>query len=138
MTAVHVAIGILALALMAAAAVLGLFSWWRVRRSRAFWVLLRAAQLVTILEVVDGGVAYLTGRHPSGLHVSLIGEQFRLSSAQMVLDARGLASSAEVGRLPAGEQQVIVQSIIQREIGVMALAALVCVVLLVRAATVVH
>jgi hypothetical protein len=144
-SAVHVAIGVLALVLMAAAGLLGAWSWWRVRRSPMFWRLLRAAQLVTIVEVIDGGIDYLTGRHPQGLHilygvlplvVSLIGEQFRISAAQMVLDARGFESSADVGRLPADEQQVIVASILQREIGVMALAALVNVVLLVRAATV--
>ena len=56
----------------------------------------------------------------------------------MVLDARGFESAQAVGRLPAIEQQDVVRAIVRREIGVMALAALVIVVLLLRAATVVH
>jgi hypothetical protein len=68
------------------------------------------------------------------LLVALIAEQFRISSAQMVLSARGFESAQEVGRLPEDEQRVLAMSIVQREIGVMALAALVNVVLLARAA----
>jgi hypothetical protein len=52
----------------------------------------------------------------------------------MVLTARGFETAQEVGGLPADEQRVIALSIVQREIGVMALAALVNVVLLARAA----
>jgi hypothetical protein len=43
-----------------------------------------------------------------------------------------------VGLLPAAEQQQLVRSIVRRELGVMALAALVMFVLLGRAAMVVH
>jgi hypothetical protein len=52
----------------------------------------------------------------------------------MVLDRRGFQSTAEVGRLPESEQRVVVVSILQRELGVMVLAALVIFVLLIRAA----
>ena len=61
-------------------------------------------------------------------------EQLRIASAQMVLDARGLQSAAEVGELPESEQRLVVTTIVQRELGVMVLAALVIVVLLARAA----
>jgi hypothetical protein len=85
----------------------------------------------------------LLGHKPSSLHViygllpllvSFIAEQLRLASAQMVLDAQGYESSAEVGKLPSDEQQAVVLAIVQREMGVMAIAALVVVVLLARAA----
>jgi hypothetical protein len=108
-----------------------------------FWVLLRAGQACTVLSVALGGVAQLTGRHAPGLHilygvlpllVSFIAEQLRLVSAEMVLGARGFESAEEVGRLPGDEQRLVALAIIQREIGVMTLAALVMVVLLARAA----
>ena len=52
----------------------------------------------------------------------------------MVLDSRGFESAAEVGELPDDEQRSVVTAIVQREMGVMTLAALVIVVLLARAA----
>ena len=72
------------------------------------------------------------------LAVSFLGEQLRIASAQMVLDCRGFESAAEVGQLPESEEQqvVVVLTIVQRELGVMVLAAVVMVVLLARAATV--
>jgi hypothetical protein len=51
-----------------------------------------------------------------------------------VLDQRGLPSAAAVGKLAAEEQRGVVAAIVQREMGVMVLAALVTVVLLARAA----
>ena len=83
------------------------------------------------------------GHKPPSLHliygllpllVSFIAEQLRLASAQMVLDARGYESTDEVAQLPAEDQKALVTAIVQREMGVMAIAALVVVVLLVRAA----
>ena len=61
-------------------------------------------------------------------------EQLRVASAQMVLDSRGFESAAAVGKLPEEEQHAVVTAIVQRELGVMTLAALVIVVLLARAA----
>ena len=52
----------------------------------------------------------------------------------MVLDSRGHESAAAVGELPEDEQRLVVVSIVQRELGVMVLAAAVIVVLLARAA----
>jgi hypothetical protein len=68
------------------------------------------------------------------LLVSFLAEQLKISSAQMVLDQRGFESAGAVGKLPEEEQQEVVVSILQREVGVMVLAALVNVVLLARAA----
>ena len=66
--------------------------------------------------------------------VSFIAEQLRLASAQMILDARGFENAAAVGGLPEDEQRLVVRSIVLREMGVMALAAIVMLVLLIRAA----
>jgi hypothetical protein len=143
MKVAHIVVGVAALGLCGIAGLLGAWLWWRVRSSRVFWVLLRAGQACTVLSVALGGVAQLTGRHAPGLHilygvlpllVSFIAEQLRLVSAEMVLGARGFESAEEVGRLPGDEQRLVALAIIQREIGVMTLAALVMVVLLARAA----
>jgi hypothetical protein len=140
---VHIAVGVLALALNAAAGGLGAWAWWRVRPATWFWRVLRAGQATLVLEVVLGGVLVLLGHKPSGLHVvygllplavSFVGEQLRVASAEMILDSRGLESATEVGELPAEQQKAVVTSILQRELGVMTLAAAVIVVLLVRAA----
>jgi hypothetical protein len=140
---VHLVVGIVSIALNAAAGLWGAWRWWRVQSSAGFWPLLRAGQGAVIVQVVLGGILVLLGHKPPSLHViygllpllvSFIAEQLRGASAQMVLDAQGYESSAEVGKLPAEEQQAVVLAIVQREMGVMAIAALVVVVLLVRAA----
>jgi hypothetical protein len=144
MKLVHLVIGILSVLLMGGAGVWGAWCWYRVRRSPLFWRLLRAGQATVVLETGLGGVLVLMGRAVSDLHliygllplaISFVAEQLRIASAQMVLDARGFASAADVGELPDSEQRVVVTSIIQRELGVMVLAALVIFVLLVRAAS---
>jgi hypothetical protein len=140
---VHIAVGVLAIALNGAAGLYGAFRWWRGERTVWFWRLLRAGQAAMVVEAALGGVLELLGHKSHGLHVlygllplavSFLGEQLRLASAQMVLDARGFASAAEVGKLPDDEQRGIVAAIVHRELGVMTLAALIAVVLLVRAA----
>jgi hypothetical protein len=140
---VHIAVGVLAIALTALAGLLGAWCWWRAQQSSWFWRALRAAQAVIVLEALLGLELVLTGRKPPSLHlvygllplaVSFLGEQLRIASAQMVLDARGFESAEEVGELPDDEQQALVRAILQRELGVMTLAAIVMVVLLARAA----
>ncbi len=140
---VHLVVGVVALALNGAAALLGAWSWRRAEPSRVFWVLLRAGQAMLVVEVALGGILLLLGKKVSGLHilygilpllVSFLGEQLRLSSAEMVLASRGLESAAEVGQLPEDEQRGLALAIVQRELGVMTIAAFVIVVLLVRAA----
>ena len=95
------------------------------------------------VEAVLGGIWELTGRHASELHliyglvpiaVSFVAEQLRVSTAQMVLDKEGFESAQAVGELPDEEQQAMVVAILRRELGVMALAALVNTALLARAA----
>jgi heme A synthase len=143
MKQVHLVVGVLSIALMGAVALYGAWAWWRVRPHVWFWRLLRIAQAVVVLQVALGGILVLTGRKPHGLHVlygvlpllvSLIAESLRAGAAQMVLDARGYESAAAVGKQPPEEQQSVVMAILHREFGLMALAALVIVVLLLRAA----
>ena len=144
----HLVVGVLSIALNVVAAVFGGWRWWRARAEPWFWRLLRTAQLVLVVfEVALGGVLLLIGRKAPSLHVlygvlpllvSLIAEQLRASTAQMVLDSRGFESTDEVGELPEDEQRGIVVTIVQREIGVMALSAVVVVVLLARAAATAH
>jgi hypothetical protein len=143
MKEVHLVVGVLALVLSGAAGLLGAWRWWRAEPSRLFWILLRAAQAVLVLEVALGGVLLLLGKKVSSLHilygvlpllVSFLGEQLRVASAEMVLGSRGYESAAEVGELPEDQQQGLALAIIQRELGVMTIAAWVIVVLVVRAA----
>jgi hypothetical protein len=143
MKLVHVVVGVLCVALTGGAALWGGWCWYHVRQSRVFWLLLRGGQAMVVLEAALGGVLLLMGKHDSQLHliygllpllVSFIAEQLRAASAQMILDSRGFESSAAVGKLPETEQRVLVIAIIQRELGVMVLAAAVMCVLLIRAA----
>jgi hypothetical protein len=143
MKTVHLVIGVLSIALITAAALWGAWCWYRVRPPQLFWRLLRAGQAVIVLEVALGGVLLILHYKESSLHliygllpvaVSFVGEQLRIAAAQTVLDQRGFESAADVGRLPEDEQQQVVISIVQRELGVMVLAAIVMAVLLFRAA----
>jgi hypothetical protein len=138
----HIVLGVACVGLVGAAGLWGAWCWRSVRASPLFWRLLRAGQIAVVLEVALGGILVAIGRREPSLHliygllplaVSFIAEQLRIASAQMVLDSRGLENAASVGELPETEQRVIVIAIVQRELGVMVLAALVMVVLLIRA-----
>jgi hypothetical protein len=72
------------------------------------------------------------------LAVALIAEQLRVASAQTILDQRDLADAQAVGFLPEDQQRGIVIEIVRREVGVMALSALVVVFLALRAAGTAH
>jgi hypothetical protein len=141
---VHLVVGWASVGLFALAAVWGAWCWRRARTSRWFWRILRTGQAVVVVEIAIGGLLVALGHKVPNLHliygalpilVSLIAEQLRISSAQMVLDSRGLESAQAVGELEEADQRAIVVAILQREIGVMALAALVIAVLLFRAAS---
>ena len=143
MKLVHMVVGIACIVLMGGAGLWGAWCWYRVHQSRLFWRLLRAGQAAIVVQAALGGVLVLMGFKPSSLHliygllplgISFVAEQLRIASAQMILDSRGFKSSGAVGELPETEQRVVVVSILQRELGVMVLAALVILVLLIRAA----
>ena len=142
MTAVHAAVGGGMTLLFAAAAALGGWRWWRVEPSDWFWRLLRAAQVVLVLEAALGGVLLLMGEQSDDLHyvygllplaVSFVAEQLRIASAETVLAARGLESAQDMRPLPEADQRSIVLAIVRRELGVMALAAVVILGLALRA-----
>jgi len=130
-------------ALNALPALFGAWRWWTVAPSRAFWVLARAGQAAAIALAIVAGIGAVTGFEPAdGLFwlyallpvaVGFVAEQFRAASAQTVLDARDLEDAQAVGRLDAAGQRSVVLAILRRELGVMALAAVVVAFLALRA-----
>jgi hypothetical protein len=116
--------------------------------ARSFWLLLRVGQGGALtLAIAVGSLAaagnfstdrlfYLYALLP--LAIAFMAEQLRAASAQMVLDQRGLEGAAAVAGLPEGEQHELVAAIVRREIGVMAVSALVVVFLALRAAGTAH
>ncbi|HUB74297.1 MAG TPA: hypothetical protein VL979_09720 [Solirubrobacteraceae bacterium] len=113
-----------------------------------FWISLRVAQGCALAFAIGIGALAAAGRDCSErlfylyallpLAVAFVAEQLRVASAQTILDQRGLESSAAVGELPESEQHELVAAIVRREIGVMALSALVVVFLALRAAGTAH
>ena len=139
MTGLHVALGVAVVAANLAASALGAWRWRRGELSRAFWPLLRVGQALVAVEALDGGILLLLGEELPPLHliyglvplgVAFIAEQLRLTSAQAVLDARGVASARE---LPEDDRDDAALEILLREMGVMAASALVVAALAVRA-----
>ena len=114
----------------------------------AFWVLLRVGQGSALMLALAVGSLAAAGKSPTEglfylyallpLAVAFVAEQLRVASAQTILDQHGLANAEAVGSLPQQEQQALVAAIVRREIGVMALSALVVVVLALRAAGTAH
>ena len=145
MEAVATGTALAAAVLNAAACAYGGWRWWRVAPDRAAWLLIRAAQAATLALAIFAAVAWLAGqRSEDGLFwvyafvplgVSLFAEQFRILSAQTVLDARDLPDAQAVGRLPHDAQRSIVLQVARRELGVMALACGVNAFLAIRAMT---
>ena len=134
---------LLAAVLNGVAGAWGSWRWWTVEPSRVFWVLVRVGQAAAAALVLVAGVAYVSGARPDdGLFwlyallpaaIGFFAEQFRVLSAQTVLEARGLPDAKAVGGLPEAEQRSVVLQIVRREIGVMTLGALVGAFLALRA-----
>jgi hypothetical protein len=139
---------ILVAALNAVPALFGGWRWRQGESSRAFWILLRVGQAAAVLLAVAVGVLAAAGHYSSErlfylyallpLAIAFIAEQLRIASAQTVLDRRELENAQAVGRLPEVEQRLIVTTILRREMGVMALSAVVVVFLALRAAETAH
>jgi hypothetical protein len=136
-----------ALALAALDGLVGLFGalrWYRVAPSREFWLGVRAGQALALLYAALAGLLLLDHHHPAQsiyylyallpIAVGFVAEQLRLVAADQVLAGRDLDDARQVATLPETEQQAIVLAILRREMGVMALAALVICVLALRAA----
>jgi hypothetical protein len=132
------------LAVNAAAAGFAGLRWWQVRPSEAAWPLLRAGQVLAVVQAVAAGALAIAGFAPAdGLYwlyallpvaVGFVAEQLRIVSAEQVLENRDLPDAQAVGALPEAEQRAVVLAIMRRELGVMALAALVVAFLSLRAA----
>ncbi|MFN8133424.1 MAG: hypothetical protein U0R70_17920 [Solirubrobacteraceae bacterium] len=146
MPTVHLVLGVSVMAAFVAVAGWGAWCWWRVVPSENFWRMLRAAQVLLVVQVLLGGVLLAAGYAPKGdLHVLygllpivvlFFAEQLRIGSAQAILDSRGFDSAQDVGTLPEDQQRSVVLAIVRREIGTMTLAAIVCAGLVVRAGAV--
>ena len=140
---VHLVVGVIAIALNVIAALYGGWCYWRLKAGRGFWRVLRSAQVVVVVEAALGGVLVLIGHKTSSLHilygvlpllVSFFAEQLRVVDGADGPRRAGIRVDRGGGKLPAEEQRGLVMTILQREIGVMALSAVVVVVLLARAA----
>jgi hypothetical protein len=122
----------------------GALRWYQVAPSRRFWFGVRAGQALALAYALLVAVALLGHQRPASslyylyallpIAVGFVAEQLRLVAADQVLTARDLDDAQAVATLPAPEQQAIVTAILRREMGVMALAALVVCVLALRAA----
>ena len=132
------------LALNLPAGAFAAWCWWQVQTSDLVWPLLRAGQAAAVVQAAAAGLLFVSGHQPDdGLYwlyallpvaIGLIAEQLRLVSAEQVLENRELPDAQAVGALPEPEQRSVVLAIVRREIGVMALAALVVAFLALRAA----
>jgi hypothetical protein len=137
------ATALIAAAVNGVAGLYGAWRWWTVAPARAFWVLARAGQAAAGVLAVVAGIAAVTGFKPANglfwlyallpVAVGFVAEQLRAASAQTVLDARGLEDAQAVGRLDEDGQRSVVLAILRRELGVMALAAIVVAFLALRA-----
>ena len=137
MLAVHVVNGVLVLVLSLVAGVWGAVAWLRRQPTVGFWYLLRAMQVVVVLQVAFGSILLLSGRNAPGLHylygilpllVSLLAEGLRAGIADRELEGLDFDS------LPVDRRRTIALAITRRETGAMAVAALVIFLLALRAA----
>jgi len=134
----HIAVGILLIALNAAAFGVGGVAWLRDRPSIPFWYLLRAAQASVFAQALLGGLLVVTGHEQDdGLHylygilplvVSFIAEGARADAAHREIGETDYES------LPTPEKEAIALAIVRREMGIMAVSCGVILFLGLRAA----
>ena len=139
MSGVHAALALAVLAANLLAGGWGAVAWLRREPSVAFWYLLRIAQVLVVVQVVVGLLLVGSGRSaPDALHVvygtaplvvALVSETMRVGAAQ-----RELAEVGDIDALERTEQAVIARRVVRREMGIMAVGALLIVTLALRAA----
>jgi heme A synthase len=122
----HIAVGVLLIALNLAAGLVGGIAWYRDRPSIPFWYLLRAAQVAVFLQALLGGLLVVTDHEPKeGLHylygilplvVSFIAEGARLDAAQREV------GDLDPQSLTTDEQESLALAIVRREMGIMAVS----------------
>jgi hypothetical protein len=143
-----VAAAIAVAVLNAVPTLLGGWRWHRGEPSRVFWILLRVGQGSALLLAILVGSLAVAGKSSTDnlfylysllpLVVAFVAEQLRVASAQTILDQRDLPDAQAVGELPEADQHAVVAAIVAREMGIMALSALVVVFLALRAASTAH
>ena len=139
MTTAHIVLGVAVVVVNLAAGLLGAYKWRNDEYSHAFWPILRTGQALVVIEALDGAVLLLMGQELPRLHliyglvplgVQFIAEQLKLTSAQAILDQRGVSSARE---LDPDDAEDAALDILRREMGVMAVSALVVTALGLRA-----
>jgi hypothetical protein len=139
MTTVHIVLGVAVVVVNLAAGLLGAYKWRKDEYSHAFWPILRTGQALVVIEALDGALLLLMGQELPRLHliyglvplgVQFIAEQLKLTSAQAILDQRGVSSARE---LDPHDAEHAALDILRREMGVMAASALVVAALGLRA-----
>jgi hypothetical protein len=139
MTTVHIVLGIAVVVVNLAAGLLGAYKWRKDEYSHVFWPILRTGQALVVIEALDGAVLLLMGQELPRLHliyglvplgVQFIAEQLKVTSAQAILDQRGVSSARE---LDPDDAEDAALDILRREMGVMAVSALVVTALGLRA-----
>lgn len=139
MVALHIAVGMILIALNAAAGIVGGLAWYRDRPSIPFWYLLRAAQVSVFIQALLGGLLVVTNHQPAdNLHylygilpviVSFIAEGARADAA------RREVGETDYENLPQADQESLALAIVRREMGIMAVSCGVIFFLALRAAT---
>jgi len=138
MNAIHMTVGIGVIALNLIAGVWGGVAWLRKDPSVIFWYLLRAAQLVLVVQVALGVILLASGRQAADqihllygilpLAVTLISEAMRAGAAQHELEGVG-----DLDALEERQQAVIARRVVLREMGIMAVGAILIVTIALRA-----
>jgi hypothetical protein len=126
MIGLHIAVGVLLIALNAAAGLVGGIAWYRNRASIPFWYLLRAAQVAVFLQALLGGLLVVTDHEPKESLHYLYGI-LPLVVSFIAEGARADAAHREVGdldpeTLTTDEQQSLALAIVRREMGIMAVS----------------
>jgi hypothetical protein len=134
----HLILGIAVLATNLLAGGWGGVAWLRREPSIIFWYLLRAAQATVVVQVMLGLLLLAGGRHAQGsLHVlygtlplvvALVSEAMRVGAAQTEL-----AKAGDLDLLERREQALVARRVVLREMGIMAVGALLIVTLALRA-----
>jgi hypothetical protein len=135
---VHLVLGVAVIALNLLAGAWGGIAWLRQRPSVGFWYMLRAAQVAVVLQVLAGGILVLLGEEASGALHYIYGLA-PLVVSLLAEGARGGAAERELGEvdfqtLPRQRQRLVALAIVRREMGIMALSAIVIFFLALRAA----
>jgi hypothetical protein len=135
---VHLVLGVAVIVLNLLAGGWGGIAWLRQRPSVSFWYMLRAAQVAVVLQVLAGGILVLLGEEASGALHYIYGLA-PLVVSLLAEGARGGAAERELGEvdfqtLPRERQRLVALAIVRREMGIMALSAIVIFFLALRAA----